>query len=320
MENKGEFYTMSQQSIEEIKKNLPPLSVHPSNKTPRMTAEKLEALKLDILLAGKLYKTIWLRDGKIFDGKNVYEACRRLKEEGRLNFEPDIQEWPFPDDDADAAFDSLNLHRNHFNANQIAAYIAIHRLDDLKLEADGRMRNGNREIPMELIPQGRKGSAYEIAAILYGSNSKYMQYASDIKNENIHYLDFVLSNQMSLKEGKSFIQLDEDVRNYVFAQMKNGAKYKEAFESYQASLSPEETDSDEIANTTNTGKAKKIIDAPSVIFTIPVDDDVANEILELLALRYGQATLTHTVWDVKQHEKIAAKIAAISKAVERNGE
>lgn len=302
---------MNQHTIEEIKRNLPDLKVHPSNNTPRMIAQKLEALKMDILLAGKLHRPIWLRDGELFDGKNRYEACQQLKEEGRLAFEPDIKEWPFPDDDANAVFDSLNLHQNHLTSNQVAVYIAKHRLEALKFEADGRMRNGNREIPMELIPQGKKGTAYEIAAFLYGSNPKYIQYANEIKEANVHFLDFVMSKQMSLKEGMSFIKLDDDERNFMFAQMKAGITYKKAYEQYQEQAKQEQKPK---------LKKKKTVDVPNLIFTSPVHEEFLDKVIALYREYHPDRNIPACeTWDVEQNEELATKISNVSKFNQKSG-
>ena len=312
-------------TIEEILRGLPPLEVHPANKTPKMSPEKLLALKLDIWLQRKLVNPIWIRDGQLLDGKNKYEASRQLKAEGKLDFDLDIREWPFAEDDADEAFDSLNLHRQHFNPNQIAAFIALNRLEQIKSDAQERMCH-RKKTAMEFIPEG-KGTSYEIAARLYGSNSKYIQWADEIKAQNANYLDFVLSKQMTCKEGSELIKFDSEKANYIYAKLREGTTiYKDALAEYQKSVDDCEATDIEAEETTiepkkSPGKKSEDVIIPTIIFTQQVDDAFAKQIMTLYSSWYAtqmDVDVTYQIFNVKNDPKLARHIASISKKMESN--
>jgi hypothetical protein len=211
-------------TIDEIKANLPEMESHPAaSKLPMMQGEELRALMLGLVNDGMRNK-IWIIGNQILDGRSRYAALRALKAEGKLSFVPDIAEWPTENDDLDSVVLSMNIHRKHYNKQQLAIYAARNLMSSLKQEAILRM---HKKVPTELFPEVNKGTANSLAASLVGTNEKYVQWACKINDRNEHYLDFVMQKLMSLQEGIEFIEMKAEEKDFFFERMKVGMKFRE---------------------------------------------------------------------------------------------
>ncbi len=321
---------MIEYSIESIRTNLPELKAHPAIKLPMMSEEKLKGLEIDIYTNGQ-HTPIWIIDGMIFDGRNRYKVIRQLNEKGLLTFEPDIQEWPKSDnEDLGNTLLSLNMHRNNYNSQQCAAYGARYLLDSLRDAAEERMTSGIK-VPEELIPQGLKGKAAAIVAMLAGSNEKYVQDCSKIKNMNEHFLDFIIDKKMTIAEGLEFITLDANIRNFLYSQMKMGLAYKEARPLYEQDDKElhQRNEAEKFSQSNKTGinslteqekkkLNKNLSDIPNVIFTIPVDEQFQELVSNLIYEHYNKKLRPIlATWDANDDATIAMKLANVAKYINK---
>lgn len=314
---------MASYSIESIKTNLPELKAHPVVKLPMMSEEKLKGLEMDILMNGQR-TPVWIIDEMIFDGRSKYKVLQQLREKGLLTFVPDIQEWSKSENEnLENTLLSLNMHRNNYSSQQRAAYAARYLLDSLRDAAEQRMIGGAK-IPDELIPEGQKGKATAIAAMLVGSNEKYVQECSKIKNMNEHFLDFIIEKKMAVLEGLEFITLSMDNRNFLYSQMKNGMQYKDALSTFQ-----HENQEDTQCNGTNEStkvdseKARKkhdkdLLDVPTVIFTFPADEQLQELVSNLICKHYSDREQPFlATWDAHGDPMIATKVANVARYINK---
>jgi len=89
------------------------MEFHPlANIFPLMSESELDVLAADIAAHGQR-EPIYTHQGRILDGRNRFNACRKA------NREPRFVSWQ--GDGAPAAFVvSMNLHRRHLNESQRA--------------------------------------------------------------------------------------------------------------------------------------------------------------------------------------------------------
>lgn len=154
---------------------------HPAaNLFPMMSAREFEDLKEDIRANG-LREPIWTHEGAILDGRNRYNACLRLEEEGEP-IEPEFREWD-GEGSVVAFVVSLNLHRRHLNESQrawIAADLATMksgtRTDLASIEARSQaeaaeLLNTSRSNLQRAAKVKRSGDPELAAAVQQGSIS-----------------------------------------------------------------------------------------------------------------------------------------------------
>jgi hypothetical protein len=100
------------------------LETHPACELfPPMNESEFASLKADIELGFDLTHPIVLYHGQILDGKNRWNVCKLLKEEGQLKDAPVFVEWDEPGDPLDWVV-RTNLNRRHLSEGQRAMVAA----------------------------------------------------------------------------------------------------------------------------------------------------------------------------------------------------
>lgn len=138
--------------------------------------EKWQRFVADIRING-LREAILLFDGKILDGRNRYLACRELK------IPVKYVEYDGMDEDVDALSLSLNLHRRHLTAGQVASVVAEQILPAEQKAAEKRQKiDAAKGAP--LAHGCAKGKATEAAARRGGIGARTLEQYVALSDEN----------------------------------------------------------------------------------------------------------------------------------------
>lgn len=191
------------------------LEHHPSSCLfPLMSDEEYSQLKHDIQLNGQ-QEPILLFDGRILDGRNRYRACLELGVTPQFRT---VEETISPVH----LVVSLNLHRRHLNASQLAA-ISAEMLPLLEAEAKERQRKsgGNRgnqhtkkgEVPVVArLPQPAlesEGKARNQAAKIVGAGSRYVSDAKKIQQQAPELLEKIKAGNLTLPQARREVRRRE---------------------------------------------------------------------------------------------------------------
>lgn len=199
--------------IKEIKKSYPILSVHEeASKIPAMRPERYRATLRDIIKNG-MVNPIWVKDGQIIDGRHRYQIIQKLYKHHRLNFDPDIREWPTGN--IKEAIESLNIHRRHLSQSQLAAIAVENLLPAIETESAKRMKAGKP------LSKGVTGVSIELAAKQVGTNKEYIRILKSIlrDSKNIELFKFIRSGQLKVGQVQKLVELDEITRDNILHAM-----------------------------------------------------------------------------------------------------
>jgi hypothetical protein len=185
-----------------------------ANLFPMMAEDEFASLVDDIRESG-LREPIWTHEDKIIDGRNRYLACRQAQ------VSPRFREW-----DGNGSLVqfvvSLNLKRRHLSSSQ-KAMVATDML--LLLEEEAKRRQGTRTDLrpnlVEIIPQSH-GKSREQAAVIVGTNDRYISDAKHIKKNAPEVAARVREGKMTLPEAKSLTKMPETQRKAVMSKLDTG--------------------------------------------------------------------------------------------------
>lgn len=176
-----------------------------ANLFPMLPAEELSALAERI--AGGGYDEahpVVLFEGKVLDGRNRLEACRLLRDQGRLAGPPPFR--VFAGESALQFVLQENLHRRHLSASQKAA-VAVDMLPHFEAEAKRRqvahLRSGT-EIPVSAKLREREngGKSSVQAAAAVSVSPRYVEEAKAIAEEAPEVFEQVRAGTATLQEAK----------------------------------------------------------------------------------------------------------------------
>jgi len=166
---------------------------------PLLDDEAMDRLAADIGKNGLLHPVV-LAAGKVLDGRNRLEACRRAK------VMPRTVEFSGPDPVAYVI--SANLERRHLSAGQLAV-VAERLLPMLEEQARERMLAGKAPDPSEIIQQGRSA---EIAAQMVGANPHYVSDVKRLADESPALHEAVESDAMTVPAAMREFRREENRR------------------------------------------------------------------------------------------------------------
>ena len=161
---------------------------------PLLDEHKLAELTADIKANG-LKQDITLYEGMILDGRNRYRAC--LQADVLPTFHA------YAGDDPVGHVLSLNLHRRHLTASQLAM-VGTESLPHYEVEAKKRkvLLSGTRANPGEvvaIVPQREESAkARDQAAAAVGVSPRYVSDAKRLKAESPDLAEKVKSGELSL--------------------------------------------------------------------------------------------------------------------------
>ncbi len=163
---------------------------HPiANIFPLLEADKLAELAADIGAHG-LKQDITLYDGQILDGRNRYRACLQA------GVNPTFV--VYAGDDPVGHVLSLNLHRRHLTASQLAT-VATESLPHYEAEAKKRMHAGRPKEGVAIVPQViEQAKARDQAAAAVGVSPRYVSDAKRVKAEAPEVFEKVKSGEVTL--------------------------------------------------------------------------------------------------------------------------
>jgi len=189
---------------------------HPiANIFPAMSDSEFQALRDDIEQYGQR-EPIWLYEGKVIDGRHRLRACEELGRAPRTEV--------YDGFDATAFVVSLNLHRRHLSASQLA-FVA---LEIERVEAElAKKRQGTRMDLVTQIAQGSaqnesqrarhaasvlqdKGKAREKAATAVGVAASYVSDAKRIAREAPALAEKIKAGETTITQAKR--ELKEQAR------------------------------------------------------------------------------------------------------------
>jgi len=150
--------------------------IHPiANIFPAMADAEFQALKADIEQYGQR-EPIWLFEGKVIDGRHRLRACVELGKSPRTEV--------YDGFDATAFVVSLNLHRRHLSASQLAfVALEIERVE-AELAKKRQVRKPADFVPIQVSEQiPNRGEAREKAAAAVGVAASYVTDAKRIARE-----------------------------------------------------------------------------------------------------------------------------------------
>lgn len=194
------------------------LKPHPAAQLfPMMTDAEIDDLAEDIKAHGQSHPiTIW--QGKILDGRNRNEACRRA------GIKPRLVEWvPHGGSQSPTQWVlSENLHRRHLTVDQ-RALIAMEASALFAQEAKARQRaaGGDRRsvhAPDRLPPQGGKRSAERAptaaaqAAQTAGVSARSVERARRVQAAKPEVLERVRKGELTLKQAEKAVVKEERLR------------------------------------------------------------------------------------------------------------
>jgi hypothetical protein len=148
---------------------------------PLLDGAEYEALREDIRIHG-LREPILVYEGKALDGRNRLRACKEL------GIEPRTRTWDGKGS-AVALVVSMNLHRRHLSASQLAA-CAVEAKHHLEKEAKQRQRGHSKTAPgrhkntstnLAEVKSRHQGEAAPSAAQLFGTNRQYVADAEKVR-------------------------------------------------------------------------------------------------------------------------------------------
>ncbi len=173
--------------------------IHPlANIFPAMAQTEFDALKADIAAYGQR-EPVWLYEGKVIDGRHRQRACQELGKPVRTEV--------YDGFDATAFVLSLNLHRRHLNASQLA-FVALE-IERVEAEAAKKRQSaagGDKRSLVEQIPQAvevaDRGRARDRAAEAVGVNSKYVTDAKRIEREAPELAEKIKAGEATITQAK----------------------------------------------------------------------------------------------------------------------
>jgi hypothetical protein len=172
--------------------NNPPKSyeVHPiANIFPRLGETEINTLADDIKANG-LRDPIWLYEGKILDGVNRVEACKRA--------EVEVRAWDYTGNDPIGFVLSVNLHRRHLDASQRAMVAA--KLANLEVGANQSTPGTPIGVAAELLNVGR-GSIDRARVVLKSGDAEIVKAVETGEIPVSKAADQVKSSKASKKSG-----------------------------------------------------------------------------------------------------------------------
>lgn len=178
------------------------MEFHPvANLFPLLNDDDLNELTESIKANGQREPITLHPDGRIIDGRNRYLACRKL------NMQPKTVTYTGMGDTAAliAYVTDTNLHRRHLTSSQ-KAMVAAKATDILEAErsaAHERMESGN---PSEII---RKGRATERVASAFKTNSRYVEKAEKLIDEQPELAAQVESGTLTIPQAERIVKRAE---------------------------------------------------------------------------------------------------------------
>lgn len=171
---------------------------------PMMDGEGFQKLKADIEENG-LQQNIVLYEGKILDGRNRYTACKDL---GKQFFTEQ-----YAGDDALGYVMSLNLHRRHLTASQLA--IVASRSDAIrKAEAEARKRYdenvGRPKKSVASMPPINSAKSRDEAAKQFKVSPRYITDAKFVQKHDPEMAQKVMDGGISIP--KAVKQVREKIK------------------------------------------------------------------------------------------------------------
>lgn len=163
-----------------------------ANVFPPMSSADFKALKADIEQHGQR-EPIWLLDGAVIDGRHRLRACTELGIEPRTR--------DYEGDDPLAFIVSLNLHRRHLSASQLA-FVA---LDIERVESElAKARQGTRtDLPIQVSERmEQRGEAREKAAKVVGVGASYVTDAKRIEREAPQLAEKIKAGETTITQAK----------------------------------------------------------------------------------------------------------------------
>jgi len=165
---------------------------HPiANIFPLLEADKLAELAADIGAHG-LKQDITLYDGQILDGRTRYRACLQA------GVNPTFV--VYAGNDAVGHVLSLNLHRRHLTASQLAT-VATESLPHYEAEAKKRRSSngGDKTAEVAIVPPAvEKAKARDQADAAVGRSARYVSDAKRVKAEAPEVFEKVKSGELTL--------------------------------------------------------------------------------------------------------------------------
>jgi hypothetical protein len=162
-----------------------------ANIYPLMQGVEFESLCNSIKVSGLRHPIITL-DGQILDGRNRYRACEAV------GVVPAFEEYTGSTEILDllAFVRDANEERRHLTSGQRAAVAvsASELVSQLKTAAEKRMKNGKGD-PVQKVAQGK---TRDLLAETFGTNHKYVQDASHLKENAPRLFEQVLAGKVSL--------------------------------------------------------------------------------------------------------------------------
>lgn len=161
---------------------------------PPMTGEEYEALKSDIKKNGLIHP-IMMFEGAILDGRNRERACREL------GVTPDRAE--FTGDDPIAYVLSMNVHRRHLNASQLAMIGA-------KIAT---LRQGQKKADAQFCASSQSEAAKDLDV-----SRRSIQQATKVLSNGIPELAHTVEEgKMAVSEAAEIATLDADTQKDILA-------------------------------------------------------------------------------------------------------
>ncbi len=165
---------------------------------PMMPDQELDALADDIKTNGLIHPIV-LHQGRILDGRNRAEACKRA------GVEPTTVDWSDPGCGEVAWVVSQNIRRRHLTPTQRSA-LAVELLPALEAEAQqrrvaaGQEHGRGQEKVVEKVPQPNKSRS--VAADLVQVNERYVSDAKKIAAESPELLDQMRAGEITLRDAQ----------------------------------------------------------------------------------------------------------------------
>lgn len=158
-----------------------------ANVYPRMPGDEFVALKKDIKEKG-LLEAIWLYEGKVLDGRHRYYACQET------GTEPSYRQYE--GDDPVGFVISMNRHRRHLSASQLAAAAVSARS---AYETEAKKRQGFRTDISANLRESQKGKWAEKAAVDFGTSPRNIETAAMVERDApLEIFEAIKSGAMSV--------------------------------------------------------------------------------------------------------------------------
>lgn len=190
-----------------------------ANIFPLLEGEDFEKLKADVQANG-LLESIWLHpDGRIIDGRNRYRACLEV------GAEPVYRTWDGKGSLVEFVT-SLNLHRRHLTSSQRAALaVEIERMlaEEARKRQLATLKQGDRSPDVERFPpRDGQGKARDRAAVIMGTNGRYVSDAKKLADEVPVVFEQVKRGKLNIPEAKKLSRLPEAAREPVLQRILAG--------------------------------------------------------------------------------------------------